>query len=73
MFNMYTEFPFYVRMFTDAGFPLTSDQKISDDFVDNMLISGNKDTVAKSLTKLLATGLDELMVSLVPVVDEKHK
>jgi hypothetical protein len=61
-------------MFTDAGFPLTSDKKVTDEFVNNMIISGNEDTVATSLTKLLnAVGLDELMVSLVPVVDEKYE
>ena len=38
-----------------------------------MIISGNEDTVATPLTKLLDAGLDELMVSLVPVVDEDHE
>ena len=46
---------------------------VSDDFVNNMIISGNEDTVAKSLNKLLASGLDEIMVSLVPIVDEKYE
>src|SRR5918993_5199715 len=61
------------KMFADAGFPLTSDKKVTDDLVNNMIISGNEDTVATSLTKLLDAGLDELMVSLVPVVDEKYQ
>ncbi len=73
MFEMYSKLPFYVKMFTDAGFPLTSDKKVSNDFVNNMIISGNEDTVATSLTKLLNAGLDELMVSLVSVVDEKYE
>ena len=73
MFEMYSMFPFYVKMFADAGFPLTSDKKVTDDLVNNMIISGNEDTVATSLTKLLAAGLDELIVSLVPVVDEKYE
>jgi len=73
MFDMYWMFPFYVKMFADAGFPLTSDKKVTDDLVNNMIISGNEDTVATSLTKLLDAGLDELMVSLVPVVDEKYE
>ena len=60
-------------MFADAGFPLTSDKKVTDDLVNNMIISGNEDTVARSLTKLLDAGLDEIMVSLVPVVDEKYE
>ena len=73
MFEMYSKLPFYVKMFTDAGFPLTSDKKVTDEFVNNMIISGNEDTIAKSLTKLLAAGLDELMVSLVSVVDENYE
>jgi F420-dependent oxidoreductase-like protein len=73
MFEPYSKLPFYAKMFADAGFPLTSDKKVTDEFVNNMIISGNEDTVATSLTKLLDAGLDELMVSLVPVVDEKHE
>jgi hypothetical protein len=70
---MYAKLPFYVKMFADADFPLTSDNMVSDDLVNNMIISGNEDTVATSLTKLLDAGLDELMVSLVPVIDEKYE
>jgi len=73
MFEMYSKLPFYAKMFADAGFPLTSDKKVSDEFVNNMIISRNEDIVAKSLTKLLDAGLDELMVSLVSVVDEKYE
>jgi F420-dependent oxidoreductase-like protein len=73
MFEMYSKLPFYAKMFADAGFQLTSDKKVTDEFVNNMIISGNEDTVATSLTKLLDSGLDELMVSLVPVIDEKYE
>jgi alkanesulfonate monooxygenase SsuD/methylene tetrahydromethanopterin reductase-like flavin-dependent oxidoreductase (luciferase family) len=73
MFEIYSKLPFYVKMFADAGFSLTSDKKVTDEFVNNMIISGNQDKVATSLTKLLDAGLDELMVSLVPVVDEKYE
>src|SRR5215212_1534601 len=73
MFEMYSKLPFYAKMFADAGFPLTSDKKVTDEFVNNMIISGNEDTVAKLLTKLLTAGLDELMVSLVSVVDENYE
>jgi F420-dependent oxidoreductase-like protein len=73
MFEIYSKLPFYAKMFAGAGFPLTSDNMVSEDFVDNMIISGNEDTVAKSLNKLLASGLDELMVNLVPIVDEKYE
>jgi len=73
MFEMYSKLPFYAKMFADAGFPLTSDKKVTDEFVNNMIISGNEDTIAKLLTKLLTAGLDELMVSLMSVVDENYE
>jgi hypothetical protein len=73
MFEVYSKLPFYAKMFADAGFPLTSDKKVTDEFVNNMIISGNEDTISTSLTKLLDAGLDELMVSFVPVVDEKYE
>jgi F420-dependent oxidoreductase-like protein len=67
--DMYAKFPFYAKMFTDAGFPLTAGQMISESLVDSLIVSGNEDTVAVQFTKLLAAGLDELMVTLVPIKD----
>jgi hypothetical protein len=54
---------------TDAGFPLTAGQMISESLVDSLIVSGNEDTVAIQFTELLAAGLDELMVTLVPIKD----
>ena len=53
-------------MFSNAGFQLVSDQAIPDALVDNLVISGNEATVSARFTDLMAAGLDELMVSLVP-------
>jgi alkanesulfonate monooxygenase SsuD/methylene tetrahydromethanopterin reductase-like flavin-dependent oxidoreductase (luciferase family) len=69
LLNMYAKFPFYAKMFDDAGFPLTANQSLSDALVDNLVIAGNEATVAAWFTELLAAGLDELMVSLVPIKD----
>ena len=63
------KFPFYAKMFADAGFPLTADHMISDSLIDSLIVSGNEDTVAAKFTELLAAGLDELMVILVPIKD----
>jgi len=67
--DMYSKFPFYAKMFADAGFPLTAGQMISESLVDSLIVSGNEDAVAVQFTKLLAAGLDELMVILVPIKD----
>ena len=59
--------PFYANMFSNAGFQITSDQTVPDPLIDNLVISENEATVAARLNELLGDGLDELMVSLVPV------
>jgi F420-dependent oxidoreductase-like protein len=69
LLDMYAKFPFYNKMFSDAGFPLTASQMISDSLIDSLIVSGNEDTVAAQFTELLAAGLDELMVTLVPIKD----
>lgn len=62
--------PFYTKMFAEAGFPLTAGQtSVPDALVDSLVISGNEATVAARFTELLAAGLDELNVALVPITD----
>ena len=56
-------------MFSDAGFPLTANQLLSDALVDNVIISGNEEIVAARSTELLTAGLDEPMVNPVPIKD----
>jgi F420-dependent oxidoreductase-like protein len=69
--DMYAKLPFYAKMFTNAGFPLTVGQtSVPDSLVDSLIVSGNEATVTERLTELLAAGLDELMVNLVPIKDE---
>ena len=65
--DFYARIPFYANMFSNAGFHMTSDQMVPDALVDNLVISGNETTIAERLTELLGAGLDELMVSLVPI------
>jgi F420-dependent oxidoreductase-like protein len=61
--------PFYARMFADAGFPVASDGSWSDEFIDNMVVSGDEATIAARLRELLDQGLDELLVMPVPRTD----
>jgi alkanesulfonate monooxygenase SsuD/methylene tetrahydromethanopterin reductase-like flavin-dependent oxidoreductase (luciferase family) len=69
MLDFYAKLPFYAKMFSNAGFPLTSDQTVPDALVDSLVISGNEATVAARFTELLVAGLDELNVALVPITD----
>ena len=66
MLDFYAKIPFYATMFSNAGFSSTSDQAaVPDDLVDSLVISGNESIVTARLTELLASGLDEIMISLV--------
>ena len=65
----YGKMPFYANMFADAGFPVLADGSISDDLIDNLVVSGDEAEVAERLTQLLASGLDELLVYSIPVAD----
>lgn len=67
--DIYATLPFYVKMFTSAGFPITLGSAMPDTLVDSLVISGNEDTVTARFSELLASGLDELMVNLLPIKD----
>ena len=70
MLDFYAQIPFYAKMFTNAGFPSTPNQAMSDDLVESLVVSGNEAEVAARFAELLEAGLDELLVSLVPTRGE---
>jgi F420-dependent oxidoreductase-like protein len=65
----YAALPFYARMFADAGLPVAADGTGLDALARALVIFGDGAAVAQQLTELLAQGLDELLVLLVPVQD----
>jgi alkanesulfonate monooxygenase SsuD/methylene tetrahydromethanopterin reductase-like flavin-dependent oxidoreductase (luciferase family) len=67
--NRYARLPFYANMFADAGFPVEPDESMSDNLIDSLVVSGDEATITSRLTDLLASGLDELIVMPLPVVD----
>lgn len=62
----------YARMFAKAGFPraLDGDEGEVDALAQTLVVSGSLTTVRHRLKELLASGLDELMLHLVPISDE---
>ena len=65
----YAAAPFYARMFADAGHPLDAEGRITDGLLDVLLVHGTPAEIADGLRRRLAGGLDELMVSLLPMAD----
>ena len=68
--SFYTKAPFYVHMFTAAGFPVGEDGAGVGALVKALVVAGTEAQVATRLRELLVSGLDELMLMLVPVADE---
>ena len=69
----YAALPFYARMFADAGLPVAPDGAGLDALARSLVVFGNEAAVAQQLAALLAQGLDELLVLLVPVQDAAHE
>ena len=57
MIDVYTKLPFYVQMFSDAGFPITAGQKIPNSLIDSLIVSaGDEKMVATKINELLVAG-----------------
>lgn len=70
----YAAMPFYARMFADAGFPAAPDGSGRlDGLADALIISGDEVKVRQRMLDLLASGLDELLITLLPVANEEDE
>jgi F420-dependent oxidoreductase-like protein len=65
----YGRLPFYRGMFADAGFPIGGDSILPDALLDELVVSGDADSVAARLAAIQAAGVDELLVLQVPIRD----
>src|SRR5438067_10020066 len=71
--SFYTKTPFYAHMFAAAGFPVAEDGSGIAELVKALVVAGNEAQVEKRLRELIASGLDELLLMLVPVADEARE
>ncbi len=67
--NTYGKLPFYAGMFANAGFPVSPDGTMSDALFDNLVVSGDEDTIRTRLANALAQGIDELLIMPITIVD----
>ncbi|MBE3566958.1 MAG: LLM class flavin-dependent oxidoreductase [Thermogemmatispora sp.] len=71
--GFYGRAPFYRNMFADAGYPLGADGLLPEELIRNLVVWGDEASVADRLRELLAQGLDELIVTLVPLADDRRE
>jgi alkanesulfonate monooxygenase SsuD/methylene tetrahydromethanopterin reductase-like flavin-dependent oxidoreductase (luciferase family) len=66
----YAEAPFYQKMFAASGFPLGENNAIPDGLLDAITISGSRGEIAEGLQSRLDSGIDELLIDVVPGDDQ---
>ena len=71
--SFYTKAPFYTHMFAAAGFPIGADGSGVDRLMKALVVAGTPEQVGKRLRELLASGLDEALLMLVPVANEARE
>lgn len=71
--DYYGKLPFYAHMFAESGYPVAVDGTVSDALIDNLVVSGDDETVSRRLHELLASGLDELLLLSIPVQDAEQE
>lgn len=65
----YTRSPFYTKMFAKAGFVI--EREGTEGLARELLVMGNDSEIKEKVLKLLESGLDELLLHLIPVSDDK--
>lgn len=68
-FGGYGSLPFYAKMFAAAGVPVGSDNRTSPEAINALTVSGSAEQIRSRLEAILAEGIGEVLVTLVPVAD----
>ena len=69
-FGFYQQLPYYSRMLQEAGYPEAADAGLSDAMIRGLVVWGSDQQVADRLAELPAFGADEVVASIVELVDD---
>ncbi len=72
-FAIYSSYPTYEKMFKEAGYPLTSDGKLTDELIHELFLYGDEDTIRKRLYAMHDAGVDEIMAVVRPLKDPERE
>jgi F420-dependent oxidoreductase-like protein len=68
---VYARLPFYQEMFAAAGFPEARQAMLSDALLKDIVLFGDENAVTAGVRRYLDAGLDELIVSLLPIEPDR--
>jgi F420-dependent oxidoreductase-like protein len=64
----YARLPFYAQMFAAAGYPVEANG-VSEALIEQLVVRGDEAAVSRRLHELLDAGLDELLLTVLPLGD----
>ena len=64
----YARLPFYAQMFAAAGYPV-EEGGVSDALIEQLVVRGDQAAVSRRVRELLDAGLDELLLTVLPLGD----
>ena len=67
--GIYPSIDFYSRMFEQSGFEITQRTGWTNEMIDSILITGTEEEAASQLDKLFASGVSEILASVVGDAD----
>jgi len=59
----YARAPFYQRMFSDAGYPITEKREATDELAQTLVVWGGVEKVRELILEKLSKGIDELLLT----------
>jgi alkanesulfonate monooxygenase SsuD/methylene tetrahydromethanopterin reductase-like flavin-dependent oxidoreductase (luciferase family) len=62
----YSALPTYRRMFTEGGYPLTPDGRLTEELIHDLFVYGDEETIRQRLYALRAAGVDETVTAIHP-------
>lgn len=68
----YGKMPFYAQMFSDSGYPVGTNGKLSEKLIKNLVVYGDESQIRKRLENIFQRGIEELLV-LPVIVDDQPK
>ena len=71
--SYYKKAQFYAHMFSEAGFPIGADGSGTEELVKSLVVAGDPAMVQQRVRELIESGLDELLLMMVPVADETRE
>jgi F420-dependent oxidoreductase-like protein len=69
----YARLPFYAGMFRQAGYKVGAGGAVPDSLINELVVSGHAEAIVQRAKSILAEGVDELLLTVLPGDDQEEQ